>query len=101
MVVQSIPSQTSLSRMRSVDCSDARYADIGLRMCRKIFFIVMNFAFQFGSPIDASGFSGFFGRECFLSDYIVPTVKYDGGDVFQFGMRIFFMVWLGSFISCD
>ncbi|GFV31914.1 hypothetical protein TNCV_2564171 [Trichonephila clavipes] len=57
MVMQPLTSQTSLHRMRSIDCNGVELTIIGLWTCGKLFFGVMNLALQSGSRMDASGFS--------------------------------------------
>ncbi|GFX86678.1 regulator of chromosome condensation 2 [Trichonephila clavipes] len=56
MVIQPLTIQTSLHRMRSIDCNGVELTIIGLWACGKLFFGVMNLALQSGSQMDASGF---------------------------------------------
>ncbi|GFX92294.1 hypothetical protein TNCV_1112211 [Trichonephila clavipes] len=53
-----LTSQTSLHRMRSIDCNGVELTIIGLWTSGKRFFGVMNLALQSGSRMDASGFGG-------------------------------------------
>ncbi|GFW66619.1 hypothetical protein TNCV_1370521 [Trichonephila clavipes] len=58
MVVQPLTSQTSLHRMRSMDCNGVELTVIGLWPCGKLFLGVMNLASQSGSRMDTSGLGG-------------------------------------------
>ncbi|GFY07001.1 hypothetical protein TNCV_4202721 [Trichonephila clavipes] len=58
MVVQPLASQTSLHRMRSIDCNGVELTIIGLWTCGKLFFGGMNLALQSASRMDTSGLGG-------------------------------------------
>ncbi|GFW21780.1 QLQ domain-containing protein [Trichonephila clavipes] len=88
MVVQPPTSQTTLHRMRSIDCSGVELTVIGLWICGKLLWSDESCFVVWQS--DARVWVWQMLGERFFSDCIVPTVKFGGGSIMVWGCFYWF-----------